>query len=67
MIWTSKESIFKAIGLKGISFSKNIIIGKVIEKEKDGVGYYINGNEKIKFNLNFFYFDKYLICYAFEG
>ena len=67
MIWTSKESIFKAIGLKGISFSKNIIIGKVIEKEKNGVGYYINGNEKIKFNLNFFYFDKYLICYAFEG
>ena len=67
MIWTSKESIFKAIGLKGISFSKNIIIGKVIEKEKNGVGYYINGNEKIKFNLNFFYLDKYTICYAFEG
>ena len=43
------------------------ILKKVIEKEKDGVGYYINGNEKIKFNLNFFYFDKYLICYAFEG
>ena len=24
MIWTSKESIYKALGLKGISFSKNI-------------------------------------------
>ena len=25
MIWTSKESIYKAIGLKGISFSENIL------------------------------------------
>ena len=24
MVWTSKESIYKAIGLKGISFSENI-------------------------------------------
>ncbi|MDA9817575.1 4'-phosphopantetheinyl transferase superfamily protein [Flavobacteriaceae bacterium] len=67
MIWTSKESIFKAMGLKGISFSENIIIVKVIEKEKYAVGYYINGNKKIKFNLNFFYLGKYFICYAFEG
>ena len=67
MIWSSKESIFKAISKKGITFSENIIIDKVIEKEKNGVGYYINGNEKIKFNLNFFYLDKYTICYAFEG
>ena len=66
MIWTSKESIFKAMGLKGISFSENITV-KVIEKEKHALGYYINGNEKIKFNLNFFYLDKYFICYAFEG
>ena len=67
MIWSSKESIFKAISKKGITLSENIIIDKVIEKEKNGVGYYINGNEKIKFNLNFFYLDKYTICYAFEG
>ena len=51
MIWTSKESIYKAIGLKGISFSKNIKIDKVIEKDKTGKGYYINGTEKVKFDL----------------
>ena len=34
MIWTSKESIYKAVGLKGISFSENIKIDKVIEKDK---------------------------------
>ena len=51
MIWTSKESIYKAIGLKGVSFSKNIKIDKVTEKDKTGNGYYINGTEKVKFDL----------------
>jgi phosphopantetheinyl transferase len=64
MIWTSKESIYKAVGLKGISFSNNIKIDKVIEKDKLGIGYYINGIEKVKFDLNFFYVNEYIICYA---
>ncbi|MDC0560230.1 4'-phosphopantetheinyl transferase superfamily protein [Flavobacteriaceae bacterium] len=66
MIWTAKESIYKALGIKGISFSENIIINRITEKEKKGEGYYINGNEKIKFNLNFFYIDNYTICYAYK-
>ena len=66
MIWTSKESIYKAVGLKGISFLKNITIDKVIEKDKLGIGYYINGIEKIKFDLNFFYVNEYIICYAYK-
>ena len=64
MIWTSKESIYKAVGLKGISFLKNIKIDKVIEKDKLGIGYFINGIEKIKFDLNFFYVNEYIICFA---
>ena len=64
MIWTSKESIYKAVGLKGTSFSNNIKIDKVIEKDKLGIGYYINGIEKVKFDLNFFYVNEYIICYA---
>jgi len=67
MVWTSKESIYKAIGLKGISFSKNIKIDKVIEKDKTGIGYYINGTEKVKFDLKFFYEDQYTICYAYQN
>jgi 4'-phosphopantetheinyl transferase EntD len=67
MVWTSKESIYKAIGLKGISFSKNIEIDKVIEKDKTGIGYYINGTEKVKFDLQFFYVDEYTICYAYQN
>ena len=67
MIWTSKESIYKAIGLKGISFSDNIKIDKVIEKDKTGIGYYINGAEKVKFDLKFFYIDEYTICYAYQN
>ena len=64
MIWTSKESIYKAIGLKGVSFSKNIQIEKFTEKDKIGKGYYINGTEKVKFDLKFFYLDEYIVCYA---
>ncbi len=45
MIWTAKESIYKALGIKGISFSDDIII-KNIKKNK-GYGYYINGKKKI--------------------
>ena len=67
MVWTSKESIYKAIGLKGISFSENIKIDKVIEKDKTGTGYYINGTEKVKFDLQFFYVDEYTICYAYQN
>jgi 4'-phosphopantetheinyl transferase len=67
MIWTSKESIYKAIGLKGISLSKNIKIDKVIEKDKTGNGYYINGTEKVKFDLKFFYLDEYILCYACQN
>ena len=67
MIWTSKESIYKAIGLKGISFSENIKIDKVTVKDKIGKGYYINGAEKVKFDLRFFYLDEYILCYASQN
>ena len=67
MIWTSKESIYKAIGLKGISFSENIKIDGVVEKDKTAQGYYVNGAEKVKFDLKFFYLDEYIICYAHQS
>ena len=67
MIWTSKEAIYKAIGLKGISFSENIKIDKVTVKDKIGKGYYINGAEKVKFDLRFFYLDEYIVCYASQN
>ena len=67
MVWTSKESIYKAIGLKGISFSENIKIDKVIEKDETGIGYYINGTEKVKFDLKFFYVHEYTICFAYQN
>ena len=67
MIWTSKESIYKAVGLKGILFSDNIKIEKVVEEDKIGIGYYINGTEKVKFDLKFFYVDEYTICFAYQN
>ena len=67
MIWTSKESIYKAFGIKGISFSDNINIEKVVEEDKTGIGYYTNGSEKVKFDLKFFYIDEYTICYACQN
>ena len=62
MIWTAKESIYKALGIKGVSFSNNIII-KNINKNKSH-GYYINGKEKYKFDLIFFSIEECILCYA---
>ena len=62
MIWTAKESIYKALGIKGVSFSNNIII-KNINKNKSH-GFYINGKEKYKFDLIFFSIEECILCYA---
>ena len=61
-IWTAKESIYKALGIKGISFSDNIIIKKISNNK--GEGLYLKGKEKIKFDLIFFSIDDYILCYA---
>ena len=61
-IWTAKESIYKALGIKGISFSDNIIIKKISNNK--GEGRYLKGKEKIKFDLIFFSIDDYILCYA---
>ena len=62
MIWTAKESIYKALGIKGVSFSDDIII-KNISNNK-GEGYYARGKEKYKFDLFYFIIDDYILCYA---
>ncbi len=62
MMWTAKESIYKELGIKGVSLSDNIII-KNINKSK-GHGYYIKGKEKYKFDLKFFSIEEYILCYA---
>ena len=62
MIWTAKESIYKALGIKGVSFSDDIII-KNISNNK-GEGYYARGKEKYKFDLFYFLIDDYILCYA---
>jgi len=62
MIWTAKESIYKAIGIKGVSLSDDITI-KNISNNK-GEGYYVRGNEKYKFDLFYFIIDDYILCYA---
>ena len=62
MIWTAKESIYKALGIKGVSFSDNITI-KNISNNK-GEGYYARGKDKYKFDLFYFKIDDYILCYA---
>jgi len=61
-IWTAKESIYKALGIKGISFLDNIIIKKISNNK--GEGHYLRGKEKIKFDLFYFIIDDYILCYA---
>jgi len=64
LIWASKESIFKALKIQGVVFSKNIQINKFSFLDPYGSGYYTNGNIIVNFNLYFFYFKNYIICFA---
>jgi len=63
-LWSAKESIYKALGIKGVSFSNDLEID--IKKNKDlfKVGYSKKDNNKIKFDLSFFNIDEYIVCYA---
>ena len=62
MIWTAKESIYKALGIKGVSFSDDITIRKISNNK--GEGYYARGKEKYKFDLFYLIIDDYILCYA---
>tara|TARA_B100000902_G_scaffold287111_1_gene273264 strand:- start:10062 stop:10679 length:618 start_codon:yes stop_codon:yes gene_type:complete len=64
IIWASKESIYKALKMNGVVFSKNIQINNVSYLDRHGSGYYENGDIMINFDLSFFYFKNYIICYS---
>ena len=61
-IWTAKESIYKALGIQGVSFSNDITIKNI--SNINGEGHYERGKEKYKFDLFYFIIDDYILCYA---
>ena len=63
-LWSAKESIFKALGKEGVSFSNDLEIDTINEKDLFRTGYYKKDNIKIKFDLDFFLIEEYIICYA---
>ena len=63
-IWSAKESIYKSLGIKGVSFSKELEIELNSKKHDMKTGYYITKNNTIKFDLSFFSIEDYIICYA---
>ena len=63
-VWSAKESIYKALGREGVSFSKDLEIDTINDKDLFRAGYYKKDNIKIKFDLNFLFIDEYIICHA---
>ena len=63
-LWSAKESIFKALGKKGVSFSNDIEIDTSNDKDLFRAGYYKKDNIKIKFDLDFLFIEEYIICHA---
>ena len=63
-IWSAKESIYKLLGKKGVSFSSDLEIDISPKNNVFKMGHYINENNKIKFDLTYFSLDEYIICYA---
>ena len=63
-VWSAKESIYKALGKEGVSFSKDLEINTVNDKDLFRAGYYKKDNIKIKFDLDFLFIGEYIICHA---
>jgi len=63
-IWSAKESIYKALGKKGVSFSNDLEIDTTNDNYLYRLGHYKKDNIKTKFDLYFIYIEKYIICYA---
>ena len=63
-LWSAKESIYKAMGKEGVSFSNDLEIETINDKDLFGAGYYKKDNIKIKFDLDFICMEEYIICYA---
>ena len=63
-VWSAKESIYKALGKEGVSFSKDLEIDAVNDKDLFRAGYYKKDNIKIKFDLDFLFIEEYIICHA---
>jgi len=63
-LWSAKESIFKALGKEGVSFSNDLEIDIINDKDLFRAGYYKKDNIKIKFDLDFLFIEEYIICYA---
>jgi len=63
-VWSAKESIFKALGKEGVSFSNDLEIDTINDKDLFRAGYYKKDNIKIKFDLDFLFIDEYIICHA---
>ena len=63
-VWSAKESIYKALGKEGVSFSNDLEIETFNEKDFFRAGYYKKDNIKIKFDLDFLFIDEYIICHA---
>ena len=63
-LWSAKESIFKALGKEGVSFSNDLEINIINNKDLFRTGYYKKDNIKIKFDLDFLFIEEYIICHA---
>ena len=63
-VWSAKEAIYKALGKEGVSFSKDLEIDTINDKDLFRAGYYKKDNIKIKFDLDFLFIDEYIICHA---
>jgi len=63
-LWSAKESIFKALSKEGVSFSNDLEIDTINDKDLFRAGYYKKDNIKIKFDLDFLFVEEYIICHA---
>ena len=66
-LWTAKEAIYKALGMPGIHFSKQILVAPFSLEDEKGSAYVVHQNKEYSFSLHFRSIKNGELCVAIKN
>ena len=66
-LWTAKEAIYKALGMPGIHFSKQILVTPFSLEDEKGSAYVVHQNKEYSFSLKFRSIKNGELCVAIKN
>lgn len=66
-LWTAKEAIYKALGMPGIHFSKQILVAPFSLEDEKGSAHVVHQNKEYSFSLHFRSIKNGELCVAIKN